>query len=71
MQRIVKDREGREIRICGLIHVSNAMLIDPITEYAFYFLMGLGAPWGGPRGTPSLLFLRPSSGGPLFPFTLP
>ncbi|KAL8425959.1 hypothetical protein Efla_000936 [Eimeria flavescens] len=32
MQRVLKDAKGREVRVAGLIHVSNAMLIDPITQ---------------------------------------
>ncbi|KAL8450159.1 hypothetical protein Emed_002644 [Eimeria media] len=31
-ERLLKDSEGREVRVAGLIHVSNAMLLDPVTE---------------------------------------
>ncbi|KAL8271081.1 hypothetical protein Esti_004998 [Eimeria stiedai] len=31
-ERLLKDSEGREVRVAGLIHVSNAMLLDPLTE---------------------------------------
>ncbi|XP_026192260.1 39S ribosomal protein L24, mitochondrial [Cyclospora cayetanensis] len=31
-ERIIRDTEGREVQIAGLIHVSNAMILDPISE---------------------------------------
>ncbi|OEH78691.1 ribosomal protein rpl24 [Cyclospora cayetanensis] len=54
-ERIIRDTEGREVQIAGLIHVSNAMILDPISEKPTRLALrrddkGLPAP--GPKDTP-------------------